>query len=51
MINYNSGKYLGPNNIEPLSKGKIQLQSEGSELFIKSIQIQPIKEIPEELLQ
>ena len=51
MINYNSGKYLGPGNIEPLSKGKIQLQSEGGELFIKSIQIQPIEKIPEELLQ
>ena len=31
MINYNSGKYLGPDNIEPLTKGKIQLQSEGGE--------------------
>lgn len=51
MINYNSGKYLGPDNIEALSKGKIQLQSEGGELFIKSIQIQTIEEIPEELLQ
>ncbi|MCG6185927.1 3-keto-disaccharide hydrolase [Maribellus maritimus] len=51
MINYNSGKYLGPNNIEPLSKGKIQLQSEGGELFIRSIKVQPISEIPQELLQ
>jgi hypothetical protein len=51
MINYNSGKYLGEGNIEPLSKGKIQLQSEGGELFVKNIQIKPIKEIPEELLK
>ncbi len=51
MINYNSGKYLGPGNIEPLSKGRIQLQSEGGELFVKSIQLQPIKEIPEGLLK
>lgn len=51
MINYNSGKYLGPNSIEPLSKGKIQLQSEGGELFVRSIQIKPIKEIPQEVLQ
>ena len=50
MITYNSGKYLGPNNIEPLSKGKIQLQSEGGELFIRSIQIKPITELPKELL-
>jgi len=51
MVNYNSGKYLGECNIEPLIKGKIQFQSEGGELFIKSIKIKPIKEIPKELLQ
>lgn len=51
MVNYNSGKYLGEGNIEPLTKGKIQFQSEGGELFIKTIQIKPIKEIPAEFLQ
>jgi len=51
MINYNSGKYLGENNIEPLTKGKIQIQSEGGELYIRTIKVQPIKEIPAELLQ
>lgn len=51
MINYNSGKYLGEGNIEPLTKGKIQFQSEGGELYIKNIRIKPIKEIPAELLQ
>lgn len=51
MINYNSGKYLGEGNIEPLSKGKIQFQSEGGELFIRSIKLKPIKKIPGELLQ
>ncbi|MEN8115552.1 MAG: DUF1080 domain-containing protein [Bacteroidota bacterium] len=51
MINYNSGKYLGEGNIEPLTKGKIQFQSEGGELFIKNIKIKPIKKIPEELFQ
>lgn len=51
MINYNSGKYLGEGNIEPLSKGKIQFQSEGGELFLKNIKLKPIKEIPAELLQ
>ena len=50
MVTYNSGKYLGPNNIEPLSKGKIQLQSEGSELFVRNIRLKQITEIPQELL-
>jgi len=51
MVNYNSGKYLGKGNIEPLSKGKIQFQSEGGEVFLRNIKIKPIKEIPEELLK
>ena len=51
MINYNSAKYLGENNIEPLAKGKIQIQSEGSELFVRSIKLRQISEIPEELMQ
>lgn len=51
MIIYNSGKYLGPDNIEPLTRGKIQIQSEGGELYIRSIQVKPIEEIPAELLQ
>jgi len=51
MINYNSGKYLGEGNIEPLAKGKIQIQSEGGELFVRNIKLKPIKEIPEELLK
>uniref|UniRef100_UPI0032178806 3-keto-disaccharide hydrolase n=1 Tax=uncultured Draconibacterium sp. TaxID=1573823 RepID=UPI0032178806 len=50
MINYNSGKYLGEGKTEPLSKGKIQFQSEGGELFIRTIKIKPIKEIPENIL-
>ncbi len=51
MVNYNSGKYPGEGNIEPNGKGKIQIQSEGGELFIRTLKIQPIKEIPKELLQ
>lgn len=51
MIIYNSGKYLGEENIEPLTKGKIQFQSEGSELFLRNIKIQSIQEIPVEILQ
>lgn len=51
MINHNSGKYLGENNIEALTKGKIQFQSEGGELFVRNIKIKPIKEIPKKLLK
>lgn len=50
-MSFNSGKYLGEGNIEPLSKGHIQFQSEGGELFLKNIKIQPIKNIPAELLK
>lgn len=50
MVTYNIAKYLGPDNIEALSKGKIQLQSEGGELFIRNIKVQPIKELPTELM-
>jgi len=35
----------------PLNKGKIQIQSEGGELFIRKIEIQKIKGIPAELLR
>ncbi len=51
MINYNSSKYLGEGKTEPLSKGKIQFQSEGGELYIREVKIQPVKEIPAELLK
>jgi Domain of Unknown Function (DUF1080) len=33
---------------KPLTDGKIQLQSEGSEVYYKDIQIQPIDKMPEE---
>ncbi len=51
MVNFNSGKYLGEGNIEPLSKGKIQFQSEGGEVFLRNIKIKSIEEIPAEILQ
>lgn len=44
MVNYNSGK-VENGVIAPVSKGKIQIQSEGGELYIKQITIEPIKEI------
>jgi hypothetical protein len=34
----------------PLLKGKIQIQSEGSEVFYKNIKITSIDKIPEEIL-
>ncbi|MDQ6812375.1 MAG: DUF1080 domain-containing protein [Bacteroidota bacterium] len=37
--------------ILPLKKGKIQIQSEGAEVFYKQIKIQPINHLPAMLLQ
>lgn len=51
MVNYNSAKYLGDGKTEPLSKGKIQFQSEGGELFLRNIKLKPLKELPAELLK
>jgi hypothetical protein len=50
MINFNSGK-IENGEVLPLTKGKIQIQSEGGELFVKSIDLEPISEIPAELLK
>jgi hypothetical protein len=49
-VNQNTG-LVENGAIVPLAGGKIQLQSEGGELFIKTIQIKPIKKIPAETLQ
>ena len=49
MVNYNSGK-IENGVVSPLSKGKIQIQSEGGELFIRKIEIESIKEIPAGLM-
>jgi hypothetical protein len=35
---------------EPLTRGKIQLQSEAAEVYYRNIEIRPIKEIPVEIL-
>lgn len=51
MINFKSGKYLGDGKVEPLTKGKIQLQSEGGELFIRNMKIRSIDQIPPKLLK
>jgi hypothetical protein len=50
MVNTNTGK-VEDGVIIPISSGKIQIQSEGGELFIKTLQVKPLKEIPAELLQ
>lgn len=50
MVNNNTG--LTENGrVVPLSSGKIQLQSEGAELFVRTLRIRPIDEIPAEILQ
>ena len=41
-------RYLEGKTAKPLTKGKIQLQSEAAEVFFKDIQIKSIKEIPQE---
>lgn len=50
MVNTNCGIYT-EDGIKPLSSGKIQIQSEGGELFIRSIKIKPIEELPEGILE
>jgi hypothetical protein len=35
----------------PLTKGKIQLQSEGGEFFIRKVEVEKIKGIPAEYLK
>jgi Domain of Unknown Function (DUF1080) len=49
MVLYKSG-YLQNGSIIPLRKGKIQLQSEGAEVYYKHIKLRNIKEIPATLL-
>lgn len=50
MINTNCCKVENGLKL-PLTKGKIQLQSEGGELFVRKIEIEKIKKIPAELLK
>ena len=49
MILYHNSQ-VEKGQVAPLVKGKIQLQSEGAEIFYKQIRIQPIGKIPAELL-
>lgn len=49
MILYHSSQLDG-DSLTPLKQGKIQLQSEGAEVFYRNILIQPIQEIPATIL-
>ena len=49
MVLYRSRQFSETGTI-PLKKGKIQLQSEGAELFYKNIQLKSITAIPEDIL-
>ncbi|MEO0468554.1 MAG: DUF1080 domain-containing protein [Bacteroidota bacterium] len=46
MVLENS-RYVENGQVIPLTKGKIQLQSEAAELFYKDIQIRPLTQMPE----
>lgn len=50
MVNQNTGTFMD-GIIRPLTAGKIQIQSEGGELFVKQVSVKKITEIPEELLK
>lgn len=50
MVNINCCKVENGLKL-PLTKGKIQLQSEGGELFVRKIEIEKIKGIPEGLMK
>jgi hypothetical protein len=50
MVLTNSRRKVGDKE-EPLTRGKIQLQSEGAEVFYRNIAVKPLKKIPEEYLK
>ena len=50
MVLYNSRQQDG-DNFKPLVKGKIQIQSEGAEVYYKDIFIEPVKGIPSGVLK
>ena len=49
MILYNSRQSDGSSE-SPMIKGKIQLQSEGAELFYRNLEVEPISAIPKKML-
>jgi len=50
MVNTNSHLVVDGREV-PLTKGVIQLQSEGAEIFYRNIEIRPITKIPDEYLK
>jgi hypothetical protein len=50
MVLYDSRQREGDKET-PLTKGKIQIQSEGAEVFYRDIRIRPIAKIPDEMLR
>lgn len=50
MVLRNSRQKVG-DRIEPLSKGKIQLQSEWAEVYYRKIEVRPLARFPERLLE
>ncbi len=50
MVLYHSRRPVA-GGFEPLTKGKIQIQSEGAEVFYRNIRMLPITEIPAQLLR
>jgi hypothetical protein len=50
MVLYNS-RQLENGQAIPLVNGKLQIQSEGAEIFYKKIMVEPLKEIPLEFLK
>jgi hypothetical protein len=50
MVLYHSKQNVN-GEISPLAKGKLQIQSEGAEVFYKKIRIQPLDVIPAEFLE
>ena len=49
MVLYHSSQ-LDKNELTSLSQGKIQIQSEGSEIYYRKIELENIKKFPVELL-
>jgi hypothetical protein len=49
MVNTNTGTFEN-DVINPLTSGKIQIQSEGAELFVRSVEIRTIDGLPEDIL-
>ncbi len=45
MVNHNTGTWEN-GQVQPLTSGKIQIQSEGAELFVRSVEIKPLSGIP-----